>query len=194
VLTAYVVVAWALLRRPALLSRGVAVLGRMWPSPRVLARLDKVRRLEQDIYTFTSRRRQALGPLVLLELLFHVLGVLEVHVTLWLLLGRQPPLVTSFVLETVNRLVTVAFKFVPQQPGLNEGATVLAGQVLGLSFPIVSTLAIVRRARMLFWQLVGMALLVRHGVTTRRILEDLELTDRRVHDRAPGAGAPSARG
>jgi hypothetical protein len=194
VLAAYVVVAWALLRRPALLSRGVVALGRAWPSPRVLARLDKVRRLEQDIYTFTSRRRQALGPLVLLELLFHVLGVLEVHVTLWLLLGRQPPLVTSFVLETVNRLVTVAFKFVPQQPGLNEGATVLAGQVLGLSFPIVSTLAIVRRARMLFWQLAGMALLVRHGVTTRRILEDRELTDRRVQNRAPGAGEQSARG
>ena len=65
VLAAYVVVAWALLRRPALLSRGVAVLGRVWPSTRGFAGLDKVRRLEQDIYTFTSRRRQALGPVVL---------------------------------------------------------------------------------------------------------------------------------
>jgi hypothetical protein len=45
---------------------------------------------------------------------------------------------------------------------------------------------------MLFWQLAGMALLVRHGVTTRRILEDRELTDRRVQNRAPDSGEHSA--
>ena len=34
---------------------------------------------------------------------------------------------------------------------------------------------------MLFWQLAGTALLVRHGVTTRRILHDRELNEQRVH-------------
>ena len=72
--------------------------------------------------------------------------------------------------------------FVPmQQPGLNEVGTVLVAQALGLSRQIASTLAIVRRARMLFWQLAGTALLVRHGVTTRRILHDRELNQQRVH-------------
>lgn len=178
VLATYVGAAWVLLRRPALVSRAVAVAGRLWPSANAGARADKIRRLEQDIYTFASRRRHAVAPLVATELSFHALGVLEVHLTLWLLLGGPPPLVTSFILETVNRLITVLFKFVPQQPGLNEGATVLAAQVLGLSLPTASTLAVVRRARMLFWQLAGMALLVRHGISTRRILADEELTAR----------------
>ena len=180
VLATYVAVAWALLRRPALLSRSVAYIGRVWRTEHLQARMDKVRRLEQDIYTFASRRRQAVGPLIATELGFHALGVLEVHLTLWFL-GVRPALVTSFVLETVNRLITVLFKFVPQQPGFNEGATVLAGKVLGLDFSILALLVIVRRARMLFWQLAGMALLVRHGISTRLILADQELTRPTMH-------------
>ncbi len=82
-------------------------------------------------------------PLIATELAFHALGVLEVHLTLWLL-GEQPRLADSFIFETVNRLTTVLFKFVPQQPGLNEGATVLAAQVLGFSFETGSTLGMVR--------------------------------------------------
>ena len=179
VLATYVAVAWALWRRPALLSSGVALGGRVWHSPSLDARLDKLRRLEHDIYTFASRRRQAVGPLIATELLFHALGVLEVHLTLWLLLGAQPPIVTSFVLETVNRLITVVFKFVPMQVGVNEGGTVLAAQILGLGSHVGLTLAIIRRARILFWQLAGTALLVRHGLTTRRILEDAELAQSR---------------
>jgi hypothetical protein len=182
VLATYVVVAWVLVRRPAVLSRAVAVTGRLWHSPALHARLEKVRRLEHDIYTFASRRRESIGPLVTTELGFHALGVLEIHLTLWLLLGDQPPLVTSFILETANRLVTVAFKFVPmQQPGLNEAGTVIVAQVLGLTPQIAGTVAIVRRARMVFWQLAGTALLVRHGVTARGILEDAELTGRTLH-------------
>lgn len=176
VVVMYVAAAWALWRKPALLSSGLALVGRVWHSPRLQARMDKLRRLEHDIYSFAARRRQSVGPLIALELLFHALGVLEVHLTLWLLLGAPPRLVTSFVLETVNRLITVLFKFVPMQIGVNEGGTVLATQILGLTGQVGLTLAIIRRARVLFWQLAGTALLVRHGLTTRRILEDAELT------------------
>jgi hypothetical protein len=174
VLATYVATAWALVRKPALLSRTVAVIAERWRSPRLQARLEKVRRLEHDVYTFTSRRRSAIGPLIATELGFHVLGVVEAHITLWLL-GVEPRLADSFIFETVNRLTTVLFKFVPQQPGLNEGATVLAAQALGYGFQVGSTLGIIRRARMLFWQLAGTALLVRYGISTRRILADEEL-------------------
>ena len=176
VLVTYVIAAWALWRKPALLSSSAAFVGRFWTSPALQTRMGKLRRLEQDIYTFASRRRQAVGPLIATELLFHALGVLEVHLTLWLLLGAPPPLVTSFVLETVNRLITVVFKFVPMQLGVNEGGTVLAAQILGLGSHVGLTLAIIRRARVLFWQLAGTGLLVRHGLSARRILDDPELT------------------
>jgi hypothetical protein len=179
VLLAYVGVAWALWRKPALLSTTLAFAGRFARWGGLAARLDKVRRLEQDIYTFSSRRRQAVGSVVALEIAFHALAVLEVHLTLWLLFppGHAPSLVTSFIVETAHRLITVLFKFVPmQQPGVSEAGTMLVAQLLGLNAQTASTLVIVRRARMIFWQLAGTALLVRHGITTRRILDDAELT------------------
>lgn len=179
ILAAYVAVAWALWRKPALLSSALERAGRLWPSPHILARLEKVRRLEHDIYTFASRRRQTVAALIGMELLFHALGVLEVHLTLLLVLGPDaaPPLVTSFILETTNRLVQVLFKFVPmQQPGVSEVSTVLVARLLGLGTQPAGTLVVVRRARMLFWQLAGTVMLVRHGVSARRILGDAELS------------------
>jgi hypothetical protein len=182
VLAMYAVAAWALLRRPALISRTIGVASRLVPWAHLDARLEKIRRLEQDIYTFARRRPTSAVMLIATELTFHALGVAEVYLTLWMLLDVPPPLVTSFILETANRLIIVLFKFVPmQQPGLNEAGTVLVAQALELSKQVASTLAIVRRTRMLFWQFVGTALLVRHGVTTRRILHDRELNEQRVH-------------
>jgi hypothetical protein len=70
----------------------------------------------------------------------------------------------------------VLFKFVPmQQPGLTEAGTMLAARALGLSTQTAGTLAVVRRARMLFWQLAGTALLLRHGMSARRLLQDRAL-------------------
>ena len=176
VLVMYAAAAWALLRRPALISRTIGLGARLLPWARLDQRLDKVRRLEHDIYTFTTRRPDAAATLIATELTFHALGVVEVYLTLWLLLPVAPSIVTSFILETANRLIIVLFKFVPmQQPGLNEAGTMLAARALGLTTQTAGTLAIVRRARMLFWQLAGTALLLRHGMSARRILQDREL-------------------
>jgi hypothetical protein len=43
------------------------------------------------------------------------------------------------------------------------------------------TLGIVRKARMLFWMVLGTGLLIRHGLNARRVLEDAELAGRRLH-------------
>lgn len=171
----YLATLWTLWRRPAVLSRGVALVARWTSSASLDARVAKVRALEDQVYTFASRRRHALLPLAALELAFHALGVLEVHLTLWMLLPDPPSVLVSFILETVNRLITVVFKFVPVQVGVNEAGTVVVTQLLGLGFQPGLTLAIVRKARILFWMLVGTALLVRHGLTARRVLEDVEM-------------------
>jgi hypothetical protein len=160
----YIGAVWLLWRRPALLSRAAALAARVLSSPRLDARIHKIRALEQNIYSFASRRRGALLPLCAAEVGFHALGVLEVHVTLWLMQGAPPPLITSFILETVNRLVTVVFKFVPMQVGVNEAGTGLTTQILGLGAAPGVTLSIVRKVRMLCWAALGTVLLVRRGV------------------------------
>lgn len=171
----YLLTVWALWRRPAILSRTVAAIARWTASASLEARVAKVRAIEDQLYTFAARRRHALLPLAALELAFHALGVLEVHVTLWLLLPTAPAILTSFVLETVNRLITVVFKPVPMQVGVNEAFTALVTRMIGMGVELGLTLAIVRKARILFWMLAGTVLLVRRGLTARRVLEDVEI-------------------
>ncbi|MCA1560092.1 MAG: flippase-like domain-containing protein [Acidobacteria bacterium] len=161
------VAVWLLWQRPAVLSRPLT---RLIPAA-LHGRIDSVRALEQEIYTFATRRRAAMVPLAALEVAFHALGVAEVHVTLWMLQGSPPPLLVSFIVESVNRLITVLFKFVPMQVGVNEAGTAVATQVLGLGATPGITLGVVRKVRMLFWTMIGTGLLIRRGLSPRRAVE-----------------------
>lgn len=154
-------VALVLLRRqPALVSRALGF------APRLARHADRVRALEAEIYTFAGRHRGALPGLAAAEVGFHALGVAEAYLTLWLLNGLPPPLMTAFILETTNRLITVVFKVIPLRLGVDEAATAfLTQQVLGLGArPGLST-AIVRKVRMLFWAVAGGLVLVREGLS-----------------------------
>jgi len=170
----FVVAAWVLWRRPAVVTT-------LLPVAKIAAsRIDKLRAVEREVLTFVSRRRQTVVPLVGLELSFHALGVLEKHLTLWLILGAAPPLLSSFIIETADRLITVAFKFLPFQVGVGEAGTSLMTQLLGLggsaSQATGVTVSIVRKARMGIWSLIGMALLVQRGLAPREVLADPSLT------------------
>lgn len=161
----FAVALWMLWRQPALISRALNV------APRFAPHASRVRQLEEQIYTFAARNRRALPGLAAAEIGFHVLGVAEVHLTLWLLYGAAPLLLTSFILETTNRLITVVFKFVPLRLGVDEAATAVFTQVLGLGANTGVAVAIVRKARVLFWTVVGALLLVRSGIADARRAE-----------------------
>jgi hypothetical protein len=154
--------AWILWRRPAVVSRVAAVLAPK--TANVQAHVDQLREIEGQIYTFAVRRRAALAPLAAAYAGFHALGVLEIHVTWWLMQGSPPPLLIAFVLEGANRLVTVAFKFVPLRLGVDEWTTGSFTQMLGYGSAVGGTLAIIRKLRVLVWVLIGTTLLVRRGV------------------------------
>jgi hypothetical protein len=159
-LVLFAVALWLLWRQPALVSRVLA-------TSRLQAYAAGMRRIEEQIYGFVARRRSALPGIVAAEAGFHALGVAEVHLTLTLLYGAAPPLLTSFILETTNRLIQVVFKFVPLRLGVDEAGTAVFTQVLGLGSQTGVTLAIIRKARMLFWASAGAGLLLREGL--RRI-------------------------
>ncbi len=172
----FLVAAWVLWRRPAVVTT-------LLPVARIAGtRIDKLRTVEREVLTFVSRRRRAIVPLVVLELSFHALGVIEKHLTLWLILGAPPPLLSSFIVETADRLITVAFKFLPFQVGVGEAGTGLVTQLLGLGGSAANarltgvTVSIVRKARMGIWSLIGAALLVRRGLAPRAVLADPSLS------------------
>jgi Lysylphosphatidylglycerol synthase TM region len=167
--------AWLLWRRPALITRALSALARRGATFAGPARLERVRRLEHEIYSFSSRRRDALAPIVAMEIAFHALGVLEIYVTLLLLPGPSPSLLQAFVLEGANRLINVVFKFVPLRVGVDEAGTEWLTRILGAPPGLGAQLALVRKLRMVFWSVAGGILLVRHGLSTRRILDDPRL-------------------
>jgi hypothetical protein len=149
---------WMLWRQPALISRALGLV------PPLRRHAPNVQAIESRVYTFAARHRAALLPLFAAEIGFHALGVLEIYITLWLLDGTAPPLLTAFILETANRLVTVVFKFVPLRLGVDEAATAYVSQLLGLGPRVGLSMAIIRKLRVLFWAVVGGVLLVREGL------------------------------
>lgn len=162
ILAALAVALLVLWQRPRIVSRALAALAPQGST--IHAKLDDVRAVELDVYTFAARRRAALAPLLGCELGFHALGVLEVHITWWMMQGAPPPLLTSFVLEGANRLITVVFKFVPLQLGVAELGTGAFTVLLGYGPAPGATLAIVRKARILVWTAVGTLLFIRRGL------------------------------
>jgi lysylphosphatidylglycerol synthase-like protein len=160
-LVLFAVALWMLWRQPALISRALGV------APPLRRHAGRLEAIESQIYTFASRHRRALPGLAAAEMGFHALGVTEIYLTLWVLMGTPPPLITAFILETANRLVTVVFKFVPLRVGFDEAASTYVSQLLGLGPRLGLSMAIIRKLRMLFWALAGGILLVRQGFASR---------------------------
>lgn len=128
--------------------------------------IDRLAGVEDRIYGFARAHPGRIPTIAALELGFHVAGVAEAYLVLsWL--GVPVTLVTAFVLESVNRIINVLFRFVPLRLGVDEAGSGLLTQVLGLGAPIGVSLAIIRKARVLVWSAVGMALLARRAIEHR---------------------------
>ena len=133
-----------------------------------------MRTIEDRIYGFYARNRSRFLPILLLEGCFHLSGVAEVYVTLYFISDVPPTLLTAFVLESVNRIINIVFKFVPMRMGVDEAGTGMLAKVLKLGTASGVTLAIIRKARVIFWTALGVALLVRRGLSLRAVAENAE--------------------
>ncbi len=131
--------------------------------------------LEGRIYGFYDRNRSRFLTIFALELCFHLAGTLEIYTTLSFISETiAPTLFTAFILESVNRVINVVFKFVPLRTGIDEAGTGMLAKVLGFTTAIGVTLAIVRKARDIFWTTIGVALMVRRGLSLRGAAEQGE--------------------
>ena len=133
--------------------------------PRLLSRFlkhDAVRAAEDRVFRFASTRKERIGQILLLQFAFHVAAVLEIYFLLRLLVGHnERTLLMAVILGTVERLIMIAFKFVPLRLGVDHAGSGGIAQLIGLSIPVAVTIATVRTARNLFWAAVGLAMLAR---------------------------------
>ncbi|MDQ5837618.1 MAG: hypothetical protein M3379_12645, partial [Acidobacteriota bacterium] len=113
-------------------------------------------------------------PIFLCEATFHLLGVAEAYLTIALISPVAPTLLSAFLFESVNRVITVVFKFVPLRAGVDEMGTGQLARLLSFGEAAGVTLAIVRKARTLFWMVVGVALLAARGLSLREVATSAE--------------------
>jgi len=155
-------------RRPSLVSSAVAALVERQPGRLsfIGARLDGVRDIETKVLGFSRDHPKRVLLVVLHDAAFHLAAIAEVYITLLLVsTGPAPTFFSAFVLETVDRVVTVAFKFVPMRVGVDETGSGFASGMLHLGVASGVTVALVRKARVICWTAVGVILLVRRGLT-----------------------------
>jgi hypothetical protein len=156
-------------------------------------RRESVRSVEQRVYGFYGRNRARFLPIMLLEFCFHLAGVAEAYVVLWFISADyQPTLLMAFVLESVNRMITVVFKFMPMRVGIGESATEWFAKFLGFARGTGATLEIIRKIRDLCWTTIGFALLLRRGLSLRAVAEETQTAVAREVAANGGAAVPAS--
>jgi glycosyltransferase 2 family protein len=170
---------WATLAGIGALVLAVAVvrhlLRRTWVSAEPLSPWRaQFRRVRLAVIGFADAYSRRLWQAFALDGVFHALAVAEVFVTLRWLLGDQSPTVgQAVVFETLNRAVTVAFKFVPFRIGVDEAFTGAAAPFLAVSPTAGIALAVVRKVRNLFWSGVGLVIIAAHPAQVGRTSVDV---------------------
>ena len=127
--------------------------------------------LEDRIYGFYSNTQRSFLSIFALDMCFHLAGIVEVFITLSFISPIAPTLTQAFILESVNRIINVTFKFIPLRAGVDEGGTGQVSKVLGFARGIGETLAIVRKGRDIFWSAIGLLLIWKKGFSLRGVAE-----------------------
>jgi hypothetical protein len=153
----------------ALLRRGRRVVGRLVDRLPASSRAKRfigpyetrIKAVETEILDFFRARRIAFIGILALEFLTNFTGVAEAYLILKVT-AFHASLVTAYFVEVMNRAVQLFFVFVPLGLGVEEGAAAGTLKALGYSVSQGVSLAILRRARTVFWAAVGLLLAARY--------------------------------
>jgi len=85
----------------------------------------------------------------------HVTSVMEVYITLELL-GFVPHLGGAYIIESLTKVINFAFAFVPGTIGVYESGNGIILHTLGYAAATGVALAIVRKAAIVFWTVIGL--------------------------------------
>lgn len=157
VLAGGIVGVWVFRQQPSFLSRLARAMAK-WTG-RAATAPDRLREIEVHFYGALTWPAGRLLGVVAWEAVFHIAAVAEVLLVLRLLpAGRPVTIVDAFILETAGRLIVVAFKYVPYRLGVDEAGSAVVARALSFDPTVGVALALVRRLRVLFWNVIGLLL------------------------------------
>lgn len=159
-----VATALATRRRATLITSLIDKLGRKGFRPRFLrTRRHHIYRVELTIYAFFKRRRAAFLTMIGLDVAAHISSVVEVYMTLRML-GFSASAGAAFIIESLTKVINFAFGFVPGTIGVYETGNGIILATLGYTTAIGLALAIVRKAAIIFWTVIGTLVLTSRAV------------------------------
>jgi putative ABC transport system permease protein len=154
-----VAAALATRRRATLITALIDKLARKGFRPKFLrARRHHIYRVELTVYAFYKRRRTAFFSMIGLDIASHVSSVVEVYVTLRLL-GFSATAGAAYIIESLTKVINFAFGFVPGTIGVYETGNGIILRTLGYTTAVGVALAIVRKAAIIFWMVIGVVVL-----------------------------------
>jgi hypothetical protein len=152
-------IAWA---RPTAFG---AIIARL-PWARLRAFGEQARTFETQMYESVQHPDARVGMVLVAELGFHLGSFLDTWVVLWLITG-QSLVLAALVLDSVNRVVNIAFKLIPFKMGVDEVSAESVAMAVGLAPGVGLLTALVRKLRMFVFAAVGLALWATRPRTAR---------------------------
>jgi putative ABC transport system permease protein len=117
--------------------------------------------VEANVYDFYKHRPRAFYTMFACDFVAHATTVAEVYAVL-VMLGLEPSARVAYIIDSLTKVVNLVFGFVPATIGVYEGGTGFILHTLGYAVATGVTIGIVRKASLIVWALVGLAMLVRH--------------------------------
>ena len=122
-------------------------------------RKETIFKLEENVYQFYLHHRATFFTVFGINLVAHILSVGEVYAVLHLL-DFSSTLTNAFIIESLTKVINLAFSFVPGAIGVYEGGNGVILNILGFTTATGIALALVRRGAILFWTLIGLLILL----------------------------------
>jgi Lysylphosphatidylglycerol synthase TM region len=110
---------------------------------------------EQTLLSFHREAPIEFWTTIVLNLFSQILAITEVYLLL-LFMGSRIGFVSAFVFEAFTKLVNVVGALVPGNIGTYEGGSMLIGRFFKVTSTAGLAVAVCRRARGLFWAVIGM--------------------------------------
>lgn len=120
---------------------------------------DVVFELEHNIYEFYLHHRGTFFAVFGINMLAHVMSIAEVYAALKLL-GFSSTVTIAFIIESLTKVINLAFSFIPGAVGVYEGGNGVILHTLGYATATGVALALVRRGAILFWTFIGLMILL----------------------------------
>lgn len=156
----FVVLTLAIRFRITPFSRILTGLEKRGFAPKFLLRVQaSVLNIETNVFQFYHHRRMDFFALFGISSLVHVVSVCEVFLALKLL-GFESFWSTSFIIESLTKVINVIFSFVPGTIGVYEGGNSVILLSLGYTAVVGVALALVRRVAIMFSLFVGLVILL----------------------------------